>query len=422
MHAALSALAPSRWRRPGVVTLFLWCAAALYSAVVCAEVTPFVEPLYLFRGGTVTPANLVVAVLPVWVVVGCSAVLALPILAARRHTFTVLAAMLSEAALLVGLGYKAVSPFIAADVLIFFVVAAGSRRAMIAAGLSTPALWVGTAATLAVSTHDVPGLDASRVVDVMLLMTVAWISGFVIRQRRGYAGRLQEKTAEQAVTEERLRIARELHDMVAHSMGIIAIQAGAAKRCIRTQQEGAQAALGAIETNSREALAGLRHMLGALRQAEGENQLTPGLDDLERLVVNAADAGVRVELRWQGRRRPLSPEIDLSAYRIVQEALTNVVRHAGVTSCTVSIDHEADALAIEVLDEGRAGRGPGNETWNDVWLRAGIFAEAGFGLIGMRERVGLLHGDFSAGPRSEGGFRVAARLPLAAQTVGAGAR
>ncbi|MFJ9448497.1 sensor histidine kinase [Kitasatospora sp. NPDC101235] len=193
----------------------------------------------------------------------------------------------------------------------------------------------------------------------------------------------------EAVTSERLRIARELHDMVAHSIGIIAIQAGAGSRVIQTQPAEAREALRAIEATSRETLSGLRRTLVSLRQADRgattseQSPLapTPGLADIERLAAATAGAGVRVDVRCTGEQRPVPADIDLSAYRIVQEALTNVVRHA-----------------VEVVDNGRGAieDGPAH----------------GFGLIGMRERAGLLGGHLSAGPRPEGGFRVAARLPL----------
>jgi signal transduction histidine kinase len=197
------------------------------------------------------------------------------------------------------------------------------------------------------------------------------------------------------VTAERLRIARELHDMVAHSIGIIAIQSGAARRVMDTQPDKARDALAAIETTSQETLAGLRHMLGALRQAGA----TAGLAGVERLATTAAEAGVQVDVRWSGRRRPLPPEIDVSAFRIIQEAVTNVVRHAGTPRCSVAVEFREKELAVEVLDDGRGAAADGPAEG------------AGYGLVGMRERISLLRGDFSAGPRPEGGFRVAARIP-----------
>ncbi|MCO5988278.1 ATP-binding protein [Actinoallomurus spadix] len=190
--------------------------------------------------------------------------------------------------------------------------------------------------------------------------------------------------------------------MVAHSIGIVALQAGAARRVIDTQPTGARDALREVELASRETLSGLRRMLGALRQAElrdgapGFDEM-PGLADVDRLAATTTAAGVRVDVQWRGERRPLPPEVDLSAYRIIQEAVTNVVRHAGARSCTVSIDHRDEEISIEVVDDGRGH---------------GLTPGTGYGLVGMRERAALLHGDLTAGPRPEGGFRVTARLPL----------
>ncbi|MFF0739899.1 sensor histidine kinase [Streptomyces sp. NPDC004111] len=245
----------------------------------------------------------------------------------------------------------------------------------------------------------------STLVLFVLVLLVAGVSGYAVRERRRHAAELGAQAAAQAVTAERLRIARELHDMVAHSIGIIAIQAGVGGRVIDTQPVEARKALGAIETTSRETLAGLRRMLGALRQAGPEDgpageapplDPAPGLADLDRLAATTTDAGVRVEVTWEGERRPLPADLDLSAYRIVQEALTNVVRHADTPSCRVTVTRREREIAVEVVDDGRGGAAPG----------------AGYGLAGMRERVALLHGEFSAGARPGGGFRVAARLPL----------
>jgi signal transduction histidine kinase len=190
--------------------------------------------------------------------------------------------------------------------------------------------------------------------------------------------------------------------MVAHSIGIIAIQTGAARMVIDTQPAGAREALNAIEIAGRETLSGLRRMLGALRQAESAPVTTapaPGLADVERLAATTATAGVHVDVQWRGGRRPLPAEIDLSAFRIIQEAVTNVVRHAGTRQCRVCIEHRDEELSIEVVDSGRGGHSHG-------------IAGRGYGIVGMRERVGLLQGDFHAGPRPEGGFRVVARLPV----------
>ena len=248
----------------------------------------------------------------------------------------------------------------------------------------------------------------------LLVVLVAGVTGHSVRERRRHAAAFGAQAAAQAVTAERLRIARELHDMVAHSIGIIAIQAGVGSRVIDTQPQEARKALSAIETTSRDTLSGLRRMLGALRQA-GPGGVpadpaheappldpAPGLADLDRLAATTRDAGVRVDVRWAGERRPLPADLDLSAYRIVQEAVTNVVRHAGTRSCRVTVTQRDEEIAVEVLDDGRgSGRPPGT----------------GYGLVGMRERVALLHGEFTAGPRPDGGFRVAARLPLPTGSV-----
>ncbi|GAA1165474.1 histidine kinase [Kitasatospora gansuensis] len=236
---------------------------------------------------------------------------------------------------------------------------------------------------------------------VALVVVIAWLLGSSAGQARTHHEESRAQATEQAVTAERLRIARELHDMVAHSMGVIALQAGAAKRVIDRQPEAAKEALGTIETTGREALAGLRRMLVALRTEDG---LTPdlGVADLFRLAETTTTAGLRVELRRTGGTGPLPPEIDVSAYRIVQESLTNVIKHARTDHCLVTVDQLTDALLLEVTDHG-AGPGRG--------------APAGFGLAGMRERVALLHGEFDAGPLPGGGFRVTARLPLTASPL-----
>jgi signal transduction histidine kinase len=238
-----------------------------------------------------------------------------------------------------------------------------------------------------------------------LLTIIAWLIGYSIRQAQVQRQLRRAQAAAQAVTAERLRIARELHDMVAHSIGIIAIQAGAGHRIIDSRPADARDALAAIEATSRETLAGLRRMVAGLRRADeghepGQIPLdpAPGLADVDRLAATTLDAGVRVDVQWQGDRRPLPADIDLSAFRIIQEAVTNVVRHAGVGQCRVCIDQQQQQISIEVVDSGRGG----------------LAADSGYGIVGMRERAVLLGGEFAAGPRPGGGFRVAARLPVPA--------
>ena len=243
---------------------------------------------------------------------------------------------------------------------------------------------------------------------VPLVTIIAWLIGHSIRQAQARAELLRAQAAAQAAMAERLRIARELHDIVAHSTGIIAIQAGAGRRVFDARPDQARDALAAIEDTSRETLAGLRRMVTGLRRAEpepgpGQAPLgpAPGLAGIERLAAITLDAGVQVEVDWHGSRETLPADIDLSAFRIIQEAVTNVVRHAHTGQCQVSIDQQDGQLSIEVTDSGRG---------------SGSMAGTGYGITGMRERAALLGGDFSAGPRPGGGFCVAARLPLPAPT------
>jgi len=246
---------------------------------------------------------------------------------------------------------------------------------------------------------------------VPLIMIIAWLIGHSIRQARARTELVRAQAAAQTVMEERLRIAREVHDIVAHSIGIIAIQAGSGRRVFDARPDQARDALAAIEAASRETLSGLRRMMTGLRRAEpgslgtGPEQAplgpAPGLADIERLAAVTLEAGVRVEVEWLGNREPLPADIDLSAFRIIQEAVTNVVRHAGTDRCLVWIDQQDGQLVIEVTDSGRGA--PVSKI---------SAAGTGYGITGMSERAALLGGDFSAGPRPGGGFRVAARLPV----------
>ncbi|MFI1150184.1 sensor histidine kinase [Streptomyces sp. NPDC020817] len=233
------------------------------------------------------------------------------------------------------------------------------------------------------------------------VVVLGWLIGDSVRRGREAAAQAQARATEQALTDERLRIARELHDMVAHSIGVIAIQAGVGSRVIETQPAQAREALRAIEATSRETLAGLRRTLVALRRSEPASLApAPGLDGIDRLAAAAAaDTGVRVDVAWRGERRPLPSDIELAAFRIVQEALTNVVRHARAGGCRVEIAYGPDELALEIADDGRG-------------IPEGGTPGAGFGLTGMRERTALLNGRFEAGPQPGGGFRVAAALPV----------
>ena len=258
---------------------------------------------------------------------------------------------------------------------------------------------------------------------VDLLVTVlslggAWWVGSGVRVRRDRTGLLEERAAllerarrdeaDRAVARERLRIARELHDVVAHSMSVVAVQSGMAEHLLATQPERAPAALAAISDTSRSALTELRRLLGVLRSDdEPAGSLAPalGIGDLPPLVERVRDAGVTVELTTAGDPGGVPAAIGLTVYRIVQEALTNAVRHAGPgTVACVTVSCGPTAVEVQVADDGRGSP-----------LDAAAEG-TGTGVLGMRERVEVFGGDLETGPVPDGGWRVAARLPLAGGT------
>lgn len=236
-------------------------------------------------------------------------------------------------------------------------------------------------------------------------MGAAWVVGRAVAERRAYAAVLAEQSAQRAVAEERLHIAREVHDIVSHSMGLIAVKASIANHVAPSRPQEAQDALRVIESISRGALDDVRALLGVLRSGTSggapvvaETAPAPGVEALPELAERARTAGVEVELRVIHADRV--PEgVGLSVFRIVQEALTNVVKHAGSARCRVTVEAVEDAVSVEVTDDG----GPGAA----VRTRPG-----GQGLVGMRERVEVYGGRFFSGPMPEGGFRVAARIPF----------
>jgi signal transduction histidine kinase len=377
-------------------------------AAVCSAVIAFQIVLVIVVSGWArVPVGLW---LPVAVVLGL-AVIAL----VRRQPVAALALLLAGSVVAqatfrswrVGL-----AEIFVADLALAFVAAAKPRRVSLTAAAAT----LGVQAAMSAFLTQGNSALAPSVAFLFLAVVTAWIIGDSTRERRGHAAELRRQAAAQAVTAERLRIARELHDVVAHSIGIIAIQAGMGTRVMDTQPSEARNALATIEATSRETLAGLRRTVSALRQTEpvgvpsqgpradsADGQAihaplepAPGLADVDRLAAATLDAGVRVDVQWRGVRRAVPADLDLAAYRIIQESLTNVVRHAGVSECRVLVEQRDDALSIEIVDDGR-GRGD---------------ADGGYGIVGMRERVALLGGEFSAAPRPEGGFRVASVLPL----------
>ncbi len=237
-----------------------------------------------------------------------------------------------------------------------------------------------------------------------LAVVTAWALGSARARYRSYGAALREHQADVVkaeLAEERIRLARELHDVIAHSMSVVNVQAGYGRVVIGQDPAQAEQALAAIQAVSRDAMVEMRGMLSVLRDAGAGPAVpapAPGLADLDKLVASSAEAGVGVELRVRGRVRELSAGVELSAFRIVQEALTNVVKHAQAGSARVSVDYGEQALVLEVTDAGRGGP-----------VGAG-----GHGLPGMAERVGLYEGTLEAGPLPGGGFRVRALIPLTA--------
>jgi signal transduction histidine kinase len=241
----------------------------------------------------------------------------------------------------------------------------------------------------------------------VVVFGTAWILGDNLRTRRQYLAELEEKAArteeqqraeaERAVAEERTRIARELHDVMAHSMSVMVVQAGAARRVLDRDPAQAAEALAAIEGTGRESLTEMRRVLGVLRGDDDQAELAPapGLDDFDRLLQHCDEAGLPVELVVTGDVRQLGPGLEMNAYRVVQESLTNSLKHAGSASAVVHLNYGHDALEVAITDDGRGAA-------------AAAADGSGQGLVGMRERVEAYGGHLTAGPRPGGGFAVSA--------------
>jgi signal transduction histidine kinase len=335
----------------------------------------------------------------------------LPLAARRRFPLAVLATTVASGVAFVALDLAPDILWVAIPVAVYSVAAYGDRWVALA-GLAV------AEAGLAVVQLTPGRTGANTWVGNMAFLAAAWLLGHFVGVRRLYVLQLEERTAEleqareelarRAVTEERLRLARELHDVVAHAMSVIAVQSGVGAHVANTQPKEAAKALVAIEATSRAALEELRRLLGVLRQADdpqGDLAPVPGLADLEGLLAEVGKAGLAVRLRVNGTRPPLPAGVDLSAYRIVQEALTNVVKHAGSAHAQVTIGYRDLEVTVEIIDDGRGAVTPAGDGG----------AGTGQGLIGMRERVAAFGGDLEVGPGPDGGFRVAARLPLAVE-------
>jgi signal transduction histidine kinase len=335
------------------------------------------------------------------------------LLARRRFPVAVLIGSVGALFVYYGLDYPAFSPAVPLAVAAYAAVVAGHlvATALLLAGIVL--FGVGWQ-TLAEDTSLASVLGTNTVADAALLSAVV-VLGEAVRTRRALAEEARrrlaraeedrERDASRRAEQERLRIARELHDVVAHTIAAITVQAGAAADLVDQAPEKAQSALRAIRGESRRAVAELKATVGLLRAGDPDapRAPAPGLSELSRLTDMATRAGVQVEASITGPTRPLPASVDLTAYRIVQESLTNVVRHAHASSATVALRYGADSLVVLVQDDGR---GP------DAAPEG-----AGHGLTGMRERAAALGGTLEAGPAAGGGFRVVAELPLPAPTA-----
>ncbi|MGO9558145.1 MAG: sensor histidine kinase [Acidimicrobiales bacterium] len=341
-----------------------------------------------------------------------AAITGLSIVIRRRNPMAALVLMTVSVGLATAFAEGPLDPLVAIP--IYQVASVYERRR------SLPAFVVSTAAlTLASASAALTHHGASS--GVVVVVVAGWFIGDSVRVRRTFIAGIAEQAAQQqrevaeraqrTIAEERLLIARELHDVVAHSLSVIAVQSGVGRHVIDNQPDEAKKALAAVEATSRSALDELRRMLGLLRRDDEEAApIAPphGRSALEALVEQVRTAGVKVDFDVQGVTvETLSPAAELSIYRIVQEALTNVVKHAGgTTTVRVEIRHEADALVLEVNDDGR-GMPPATSG-----QLTGAGQETHHGIVGMRERVALFDGSFSAETRPEGGFRVLARFPF----------
>jgi signal transduction histidine kinase len=254
----------------------------------------------------------------------------------------------------------------------------------------------------------VAGQGVGNVFPALLLFTLTWALGRVLFRHSQVASAQQhradrmevqqEALAKQAAERERARIARELHDVIAHSLSMIVVQAAAERRTLGPAQESCAGVLAAIENTGRQTMSELRRLLGVLRKDDAGLSFSPqpGLNQLHNLVDELAEAGVEVELRTSGDLSRVPAGIDLSAFRIIQECLTNVVKHARATEATVDVNCRPRCIEIEVTDNGRGSTTSGTR--------------GGFGLIGMRERAAVYDGQVEAGRLSTGGYKVHALL------------
>jgi signal transduction histidine kinase len=343
-----------------------------------------------------------------WVLIALSCAVVLPLLGHRRFPFAAPAAVFLAAA---------GSSFVDGDFVTF---TGGMFFAAICASILFGLLpeWRQALAGLAlvlvaggVITHNDPAQTAEDWFGVALLFSVCWLAGFGLGRKlqeaehaKEEAARLErdrEERAREAVAEERARLARELHDVVGHSVSVMTVQASAVRRLLRPEQEKEREALEIVEQTGRQALAEMRRLVGVLRRPEEAPALAPqpSLEHLEKLVAHVRESGLPVELRVEGEAVRLPAGLDLTAYRFVQEGLTNALKHASADQAQVLVRYGKGEIELEVADNGTGG---------------GDGSSGGHGLVGMRERVAVYGGELEAAEGPEGGFRLRARLPVEA--------
>lgn len=344
----------------------------------------------------------------VWIAAPASVAVVLPLLLRRRFPFAAPAAVWLLATAfsfadgrLVGLPVPYLAGLAAAAML-------GNVRDPLKARVGLAVVVVGAVTVV----HNSPNAGTSELFYVPLVFAVAWVAGFLLRGRAEQTEVAEERAARAeaerataarvAVAEERTRIARELHDVVAHAVSVMVLQVGAVRHKLPDSLGDDRDALRGVEETGRAALTEMRRVLGALRQDGDVVEMAPqpGLDDLDALLDEVGRAGVPVTLQVEGDAAPLPRAIELSAYRIVQEALTNTLKHAGASRADVVLRYGDADLGIEVCDDGGGAGGAASGNGD------------GHGLVGVRERVTVYGGEMSAGPAPGGGFRLCARLPF----------
>ena len=422
----MTLLSTARARLRALPTLAIDSLFAAVVFVLCLASVVLVEPNASYDEASATPLTFVLLV-----------ALTAPLAWRRRYPMQVFLVVLAAMMVYESFAFEGLNAdFFGPIVALYSVIVYGPRRF---ARWAPIILLGGIAVTAPLSMPDSMTLGSiiAESVNAIVLLGLVWFVSDTVRQRRAQASELAAKNLEleqardelarQAVADERVRIARELHDVVAHSMSVIAVQSGMGRMVIATQPEEAARALASIEETSRASLHEMRRILSVLRssdETEGSLEPAPTLLDLDHLVDHLRDAGVDVDLEVHGERTAVPPGVDLSAYRIVQEALTNVMKHAGPAHAHVTVDYAPALVTVEVVDDGRGAAALAAVGPNGAAGRAGASAASdrshvartidggGNGLVGMRERAAVYGGEVEAGPVTGGGFRVRARLPF----------